>query len=115
MVSSPLNLPSQYSSRRFPVSQRTTCARLGYSNPGNIITAEGSPADRMWVTFEAKLAASGEHAIRDGRAPHARLKLRGMLPIFGTAACSVDDPSHDAAVITSLAASYFPEMLERPT
>jgi signal transduction histidine kinase len=88
--------------------------KLGQYDPGDIIAEEGSPADRMWVILKGETRGQRERAIGDGRtysaqAPH----VTGMLPYSRLTHVPLTIRAMTPAVIASLAAPYFPEMLER--
>src|SRR5215475_13631918 len=87
---------------------------LCHYDPGDVIAAEGSPADRMWVILEGEARGQREHAIGDGRtysfrAPH----VTGMLPYSRLTHVPLTTRATTRATIATLAVSYFPAMLER--
>jgi signal transduction histidine kinase len=87
---------------------------VDYYNPGDIIAAEGSPANRMWVILEGETRGRREHAAGDGRtyssrAPH----VTGMLPYSRLKEIPLTMRAMTRATIASLADSHFPEMLKR--
>jgi signal transduction histidine kinase len=83
-------------------------------NPGDVIAAEGSPADRMWVVLEGEVRGQREHAIGDGRsysfrAPH----VTGMLPYSRLKEVPLTTRAMAPTTMAQLHVSHFPEMLER--
>lgn len=88
--------------------------KLGHYSPGEIIAEEGSPADRMWIILEGETRGRRENAIGDGRTYSARAPhVTGMLPYSRLTHVPLTIRAMTPAVIASLAASYFPEVLER--
>jgi CRP-like cAMP-binding protein len=88
--------------------------KLGHYSPGEIIAEEGSPADRMWIILEGETRGQRENAIGDGRTYSARAPhVTGMLPYSRLTHVPLTIRAMTPVVIASLAASYFPEVLER--
>jgi len=88
--------------------------KLGHYNPGDVIAEEGSVADRMWVIIEGEARGQRERAVGDGRTYSARAPhVTGMLPYSRLKQVPLTTRAMTPAVIASLEASYFPEMLER--
>jgi len=87
---------------------------LVHYNPGDIIAAEGSPADRMFVILEGETRGQREQATGDGRTYSARAPhITGMLPYSRLTQIPLTMRAMTAATIALLPASHFPEMLER--
>jgi signal transduction histidine kinase len=81
---------------------------------GDVVAAEGSPADHMWIVLEGELRGQREHAIGDSRsysfrAPH----VTGMLPYSRLTQVPLTTRAVTPSTIARLAVSHFPEMLER--
>jgi len=87
---------------------------LARYNPGEIVVAEGSPADRMFVILEGETRGQREQAAGDGRTYSARAhEVTGMLPYSRLTHIPLTVRAVSRAAIASLAAAHFPEMLER--
>jgi len=87
---------------------------LVHYNAGEVIVQEGSPADRMFVLLEGETRGQREQAIGDGRTYSARApQVTGMLPYSRLTHIPLTMRAMTHATIASLAASHFPEMLER--
>ena len=87
---------------------------LLHYNPGDIIAAEGSPADRMMVLLEGETRGQREHAVGDGRTYSFRApNVTGMLPYSRLTHIPITMRAMTPASIAFLDASQFPEMLER--
>jgi signal transduction histidine kinase len=87
---------------------------LVHREPGEVLAAEGSPADRMWVILEGEVRGQREHAIGDGRlysfrAPH----ITGMLPYSRLKQVPLTTRAMTRATVATLSVAHFPEMLER--
>jgi CRP-like cAMP-binding protein len=83
-------------------------------NPGDVITAQGSPADRMWIVLQGEVRGQREHAIGDGRsysfrAPH----ITGMLPYSRLKEVPLTTRAMAPTIMAQLHISHFPEMLQR--
>ena len=82
--------------------------------PGDVIVQEGSPADRMFVLLEGETRGQRERTIGDGRTYSARApQVTGMLPYSRLAQIPLTVRAMTPATIAFLAASHFPEMLQR--
>ncbi len=81
---------------------------------GDLIAAEGSTADRMWVLLSGEVRGQREHAVRDGRtfSVHAP-QVTGLLPYSRLKTVPLTTRAMSPAIIASLNAAYFSEMLER--
>jgi len=87
---------------------------LLHLNAGDVIAEEGSPANRMFVILEGETRGQREHAIGDGRSYSARAPhITGMLPYSRLTQIPLTLRAMTPATIAILAASHFPEMLER--
>ena len=87
---------------------------LVHYSAGEVIVQEGSPADRMFVLLEGETRGQREQAIGDGRTYSARApQVTGMLPYSRLTHIPLTMRAMTHATIASLAASHFPEMLER--
>ncbi|HTS60731.1 MAG TPA: ATP-binding protein [Candidatus Acidoferrales bacterium] len=86
---------------------------LQYS-PGDIIAAEGSPADRMIVILQGEIRGQREQAVGDGRTYSVRAPaVTGMLPYSRLTQIPLTMRAMAPTTIASLAVKHFPEMLER--
>jgi signal transduction histidine kinase len=87
---------------------------LAHYNAGDVIVAEGSPADRMVVILEGETRGQRGRAVGDGRTYSARAPhVTGMLPYSRLTHIPLTMRAMTPATIASLAVSHFPEMLER--
>jgi signal transduction histidine kinase len=87
---------------------------LRHYESGEVIAAEGSPADRMWVILEGETRGQREQAVGDGRTYTARAPhVTGMLPYSRLTHIPLTLRAMTRATIAVLCASEFPEMLER--
>jgi signal transduction histidine kinase len=83
-------------------------------NAGDIIAAEGAPADRMWVILAGETRGQREQAVGDGRTYSARAPhVTGMLPYSRLTHIPLTTRAVTRTTMATLAVSYFPEMLER--
>lgn len=84
--------------------------RLVHFKPGDVIAAEGSPADRMMVILEGEMQAQSG----DGRSYSARAgRVTGMLPYSRLTHFPVTLRAMTPAAIAFLRVEHFPRMLER--
>jgi len=82
--------------------------------PGDIVVAEGSPADRMIVVLEGELSIQREQDVGDGRSYSARAgQVTGMLPYSRLTEFPLTVRAMTPATMAFLRVAQFPEMLER--
>lgn len=82
--------------------------------PGEIVIAEGSPADRMMVVLEGELYSQRENGVSDGRTFTARAgQITGLLPYSRLTTFPLTGRAVTPATVAFLHSSHFPEMLER--
>ena len=87
---------------------------LAAFRPGEIISPEGSPANRMMVILEGEIFSQREHGGADGRTYSARAgQVTGMLPFSRLATFPLTSRALTAVTAAFLDVSHFPEMLER--
>jgi signal transduction histidine kinase len=86
---------------------------VNHYNPGDMLVAEGSPADRMWVILEGETRGQREQAVGDGRTFTSRApSVTGLLPYSRLTHVPMTVRAMTPATIAALPASYFPEMLQ---
>ena len=82
--------------------------------PGDIVTEENSPADRMIVVLEGELSARREHGPGDARIYSISAgRVTGMLPFSRLTHFPLTARAMTAATVAYLNVSHFREMLER--
>jgi signal transduction histidine kinase len=87
---------------------------VNYYNAGDMIAAEGSPADRMWIMLQGETRGQREQAVGDGRTYTSRApSVTGLLPYSRLTNVPLTVRAMTPATIATLPASYFPEMLQR--
>src|ERR1051326_7961895 len=87
---------------------------LVHYNPGDVIVAEGSPADRMLIVLEGEMRGQREQAAGDGRTYSARAPyVTGMLPYSRLTHIPLTMRAMTSASIAFLAASQFQDVLAR--
>src|ERR1051326_7128118 len=87
---------------------------LLHYNYRDVIVVEGSPADRMFILLQGEMRGQREQTVGDGRTYTARApQVTGMLPYSRLTHIPLTMRAMTPVTIASLAASYFPEMLER--
>ena len=83
-------------------------------NPGDIVAAEGSTADRMWVLLAGEVRGRREHGANDGRVFSVRApQVTGLLPYSRLKTVPLTTRAMAPTIIATLDATYFSEMLER--
>ena len=82
--------------------------------PGEIISPEGSPANRMMVILEGEIFSQREQGAADGRTYSARAgQVTGMLPFSRLTTFPLTSRALTAVTAATLDVAHFPEMLER--
>ncbi|HXA50296.1 MAG TPA: ATP-binding protein [Candidatus Acidoferrum sp.] len=82
--------------------------------PGDVVIAEGSPADRMIVVLEGESFAQREHGPSDGRTFSSRAgNVTGLLPYSRLTIYPLTSRALTPATVAYLHSSHFQEMLER--
>jgi signal transduction histidine kinase len=82
--------------------------------PGEIVTLEDSPADRMIVILEGEIAGRREHGPGDGRTYSAGAgRVTGMLPFSRLTHFPLTARAMSPVTVALLHVSRFPEVLER--
>jgi len=82
--------------------------------PGDVVVAEGAPADRMWVMLEGEVRARREGAAGDPRSFSARApQVTGLLPYSRLTHVPLTTRAVTPTTIATLLATHFTEMLER--
>ena len=83
-------------------------------NPGDVIGAEGSPADRMWVLLAGEVRGQRERAVGDGRSYSFRAPyITGMLPHSRLRVVPLTTRAMTPTIMAQLHVSLFAEMLQR--
>ncbi len=81
---------------------------------GDVIVAEGSPADRLFVILEGEVAGKREHSTGDPRTFSARAgQVTGMLPFSRLTHFPLTVRAMTPVTNAYLHVSHFPEMLQR--
>jgi signal transduction histidine kinase len=81
---------------------------------GDLVVAEGSPADRMIAILEGEIAARREQGVGDGRTYSARAgQVTGMLPFSRMTEFAMTVRAMTPVTLAVLRVDQFPEMLER--
>jgi signal transduction histidine kinase len=87
---------------------------LVHFDPGDLVVAEGTPADRMIVILEGEVTIQREQAVGDGRTYSAHAgQVVGMLPFSRLTHFPLTLRTMTSAAVAFLRVSHFPEMLER--
>jgi signal transduction histidine kinase len=87
---------------------------LGQYQPGDVISAEGSPAERMMVILEGQIFSQRETGAPDGRTYSAHAgQLTGMLPFSRLEVFPLTSRAMTPTTAAFLHKSKFAEMLER--
>jgi signal transduction histidine kinase len=83
-------------------------------NPGDIIAAEGTPADRMWVFLAGEARGRREQAPGDARTYSVRAPyVTGALPYSRLTHFPLTMRAMTPTAVASLSVTHFPEMLKR--
>ena len=87
---------------------------LAHYQPGDVVAAEGSPADRLIVILEGELYGQREHEVGDSRVYITGTgRVTGMLPFSRLTHLPLTVRATRATTLALLHVSHFPEMLER--
>ncbi len=87
---------------------------IKHFEPGDVVLAEGSPADRMVVILEGEAQIQRENGVGDGRTYSAHAgQLTGMLPFSRLTKFPLSTRAMTASTVAFLHVSHFQEMLER--
>jgi signal transduction histidine kinase len=82
--------------------------------PGEIVVAEDSPADRMFIILEGEIGGRREHGPGDARTYSASAgRVTGMLPFSRLTHFPLTARAMTPATVAFLHVSHFPEMLQR--
>ena len=96
------------------VSWLASQMEVAHFAPGEIITLEDSPADRMIVILEGEIAGRREHGPGDGRTYSAGAgRVTGMLPFSRLTHFPLTARAMSPVTVALLHVSRFPEVLER--
>jgi signal transduction histidine kinase len=96
------------------VSWLASQMEVAHFAPGEIITLEDSPADRMIVILEGEIAGRREHGPGDGRTYSAGAgRVTGMLPFSRLTHFPLTARAMSPVTAALLHVSRFPEVLER--
>jgi signal transduction histidine kinase len=88
--------------------------QVAHFAPGEIVTVEDSPADRMIVILEGEISGRREHGQGDPRTYSAGAgRVTGMLPFSRLTHFPLTARAMVPTTAASLHVSHFPEMLER--
>src|SRR5260370_5285480 len=96
------------------VSWLASKMEVAHLAPGEIVTLEDSPADRMIVILEGEIAGRREHGPGDGRTYSAGAgRVTGMLPFSRLTHFPLTARAISPVTVALLHVSHFPEVLER--
>jgi len=96
------------------VSWLASKMEVAHFAPGEVVTLEDSPADRMIVILEGEIAGRREHGSRDARTFSAGAgRVTGMLPFSRLTHFPLTTRAMSPVRIAFLHVSHFPEILER--
>jgi signal transduction histidine kinase len=88
--------------------------QVAHFAPGEIVTVEDSPADRMVVILEGEISGHREHGQADPRSYSAGAgRVTGMLPFSRLTHFPLTARAMVPTTVAFLHVSHFPEMLER--
>jgi signal transduction histidine kinase len=79
-------------------------------NAGDLVSAAGAPADRMWVILEGEIQGQRDGAVVFVAGPG---RITGMLPYSRLKTFPLSSHAATRARVASLSTSYFPELLQR--
>jgi len=96
------------------VSWLASKMEVAHFSPGEVVTLEDSPADRMIVILEGEIAGRREHSPGDARTYSAVAgRVTGMLPFSRLTHFPLTARAMSPVTIAFLHVSHFPEILER--
>jgi len=82
--------------------------------PGDLVSEEGAPADRLVVILEGEILGRREHEVGDGRTYTASAgAITGMLPYSRLTHLPLSMRATKPSIMAFLHVSHFPEMLRR--